>query len=444
MKKTQAQKNAIVIIGVTGDLSTKKLFPAMWHGYQTGRFEGITILGVGRRDWSTQDFNQFAKNSCKPQDENSSLWKKFCSNLKYFKSDFFNDDLTELSKELSENNGVLYFLATPPEAFPVLAEKLSKIKSKGFKRLVVEKPFGKDLPTADKLNKETKLYFKDQVYRIDHYLGKGMVRNIQTLRFSNEVFRNIWNKKNIESVIITHSEKTGIETRPEYYDQTGAVRDMIQSHLLQLLALVSMEESNSKNSFLLKSKTLLKLKNPTSQDIVVGQYSSYEKDVGHSSKTESFAAVRAYLNIADWKNVPFYLQTGKKMDENFARILIKFKKTSFNPEAPENSLEIMLSPEERVKFTFNLHDHDLNALKTFSMEYCMSCEFRPNSPTAYEKLILDALNGDKSLYASWAEIKASWKYADKLVAASKENKLHKYVDGSKGPQEEVERLFGKK
>ncbi len=435
------QKNALVIIGVTGDLSTKKLFPAIWHGHQTGRFEKVKVVGVGRRDWSPEDFNKFAENSCQPQDPTSSTWKKFCSGLTYVKSDFINEDLSPLSKVLQDCKGIIYFLATPPEAFPILAEKLSKIKVKGFKRLVVEKPFGKDLHTAEKLNTQTKIYFKDQVYRIDHYLGKGMVRNLQTLRYSNEVFRNIWNKDNIESVNIIQSEKTGVETRTEYYDQTGAIRDMIQSHLLQLLALVAMNEtSNTKNSFLLKSQTLLKLKKPDSSDVVIGQYASYEKDVGHSSTTESFASIRAFLNIPEWKDVPFYLQTGKKLDENFAKIVIKFKKTKFNPLAPANSLEIMLSPEERVKFTFNLHDHDLNTLKPFSMEYCMSCEFRPNTPTAYEKLILDALNGDKSLYASWAEIRASWKYADKLLEASKANKLFIYQNGSKGPLEQVEKL----
>ncbi len=433
--------HGIVIIGVTGDLSTKKLLPALWHGFLTGRFKHVRVIGVGRRAWAHEDFLSFSKTTCKPTESLATEWAEFEKHMHYYQADFQQDELTELGPLLSGCKGVVYFLATPPEAFPLLAAKLAHIPTKGFRRLIVEKPFGKDLATAEKLNQQTKHYFGDQVYRIDHYLGKGMVRNLLTLRFANSVFKHVWNAHHIQRVVIEHSESAGVKTRPEYYDSTGAIRDMMQSHLLQLLALVAMREPNGKKVFARKAEVFTRLHPPKPSDVVVGQYASYSQDVGHASLTESFAAVRAYVDLPEWHGVPFYLSTGKKLSDSHAKITITFKTTEFSVDAPADSLEIQLQPEERVKFTFNLHNHDKGKLQPFSMDYCMSCEFNPNTPTAYEKLLSDALAGDKTLFATWAEIRAAWKYADKVSSAARKTTLHSYPDGSHGPIEEVKKLF---
>jgi glucose-6-phosphate 1-dehydrogenase len=438
----RAGRNAIVIVGVTGDLSTKKLLPGLWHGFVTGRFKTLKIIGVGRRPWSKQDFVEFAHGACKPHESMSDEWETFTKNLHYLEADFENQELENLTPMLDGCTGVVYFLATHPEAFPMLAEKLSKVKAKGFHRIIVEKPFGKNLNTADRLNKQTKQYFGDNVYRIDHYLGKGIVRNILTLRFANSVFEHVWNNSHIQSVRIEQSETSGIGTRKEYYDSTGAIRDMLQSHLLQLLALVAMREPEGKKTVAArKAEVFSHLKPPRPSDVVVGQYATYQSDVGRPSQTESFAAVKAFVNLPEWKGVPFYLSTGKKLSNSEAMVTITFNPTKFANEANPDTLQIMINPEERVKFTFNLHNHDLGKIQPFSMEYCASCEFNPNTPTAYEKLISDAFDGDKSLYTSWAEIRAAWKYADKISAAAANGKLHVYEDGSKGPVEPVEKLF---
>ena len=368
-------------------------------------------------------------------------WTSFSRQLAYLHADYETDGLTGLNAHLKGCSGVVYFLATHPQAFPLLSKKLSRVKARGFRRIVVEKPFGKDLKTADWLNKQTKRYFGDNVYRIDHYLGKGIVRNILTLRFANSVFKDVWDRKHIQGVRIEQSETAGVGSRKAYYDSTGAVRDMLQSHLLQLLALVAMREPGVKSVPARKAEVFSHLLPPRPADVVVGQYASYGKEVGRDSPTESFAAVRAYLDLPEWRGVPFDLTTGKKLTHSQASITVSFKTTKFARAAPPDSLHIMINPEERVRFSFNLHNHDTGRLQPFSMEYCISCEFNPNTPTAYEKLISDALEGDKSLFTSWAEIRAAWRYADRLSAAAAKGRLIKYADGTAGPAEQVGRLF---
>lgn len=426
--------NCLVIFGATGDLTSRKLLPALWNGFLTGRIKPMKIIGVARREWDNEVFKKVALEACKPKSEK---WKEFEENIFYHKADFMQDSSYPSLKESLENyDDILYFLATPPEAFPIIARNISGVKNNGFRRLMVEKPFGKDLKTAEKLNGEVKKYFGNEVYRIDHYLGKGLVRNILTLRFSNEVFKAVWNNKHISHVEIIHSETLGVETRSAYYDSTGIVKDMLQSHLLQMLALIAMEkprDSKSSSVLMKKAEIIEKLKPPNASDVIMGQYEGYEKDVGHPSNTETFVALKLFLKQANWNNVPFYLLAGKKRDGNYAKIVVVFKKANFEEDETPNKLTITIQPEEHITFRFNLRHHEDSSIRPFEMDYCESCEFGMSTPQAYEKLVIDALNGDKSLFASWAEIMASWKFADKLLKIVKKAPRHKYAQGSKGP-----------
>lgn len=429
----------MIIFGATGDLTQRKLLPALWNGFRHQRITNTKIIGVGRKEWNNDIFKKLAKEWCgKSQSEK---WAEFEKNLCYHKMDF-NDDrgYTSLASEVAQCTNVVYFLATPPDAFPVIAKHVSKIKTSGSSRLVVEKPFGKNLKTAEKLNQQVKKYFNDEVYRIDHYLGKNIIRNILTLRFSNEVFKAVWNKKHIDHVEISHTESIGVEKRANYYDETGAVRDMLQSHLLQMLALIAMEKPHGTDSLSVykKKKEILKsLIAPNKEDIALGQYEGYTTDIAKHSNTETFVALKLNLKHPQWKGVPFYLIHGKRLEKRLTRIVIKFKQPGFASDEVADTLSIIIEPEERITFSFNIRDHELKT-KQFKMDYCESCE-APNTPQAYEKLLIDVFNGDKTLFTSWDEIRQTWKFTDKILEMMKSEPRYKYTAESKGPKEAVEK-----
>ncbi len=431
--------NTLVIFGATGDLTQRKLLPALWNGFHHQRIANTKIIGVGRREWNDEKFRKLAKEWCNANE--SEKWGKFEENLCYHKMDFNNAKAYEtLSQEVKESANIVYFLATPPEAFPIIARHASEVKKSATIRLVVEKPFGRDLKTAEKLNKQVKKYFGDEVYRIDHYLGKNIIRNILTLRFSNEVFKSVWNKKHVERVEISHAETIGVESRAAYYDSTGALRDMLQSHLLQMLALIAMEKPRDSTSLSVykKKKELLKsLVVPDKGEILLGQYEGYKHDVGKKSDTETFVALKLNLKHPQWRGVPFYLVHGKKLDQRLAKITIKFKKPGFTNEEVPDKLCITVEPQEDISFTFNIRGADLK-MKQFKMSYCESCE-APNTPQAYEKLLIDVFNGDKTLFTSWDEIRATWKFTDKIIETMKNEPRYTYTPGSKGPKEAIEK-----
>lgn len=432
--------NTLVIFGASGDLAKKKLFAALYNGFVSRRLKELRVIAVGRREWSDGELRRIAFESCgKP----SAQWQEFEKTLSYHKMEFSDaKDYRGLAKKLEGKGGVVYFLATPPEFFEVIAKNAAKIRNGGFKRIMVEKPFGESLQTAEKLNAAMQKHFAEEVYRIDHFLGKGMIRNILALRFSNEVFKRVWDKESIESVFINHSETVGAGSRPTYYDAAGAIKDMLQSHLLQMVALVAMKEPLSVDSDDLqkeKVRVISSIKPPAAKDVVVGQYDGYEKEIGKSSSTETFIAAKLSVALPEWKGVPFFVRTGKMLSDNFAEIVVRFKQAKLFAGAPANELVIRIQPDERIRFRFNLVDYADLQLEPFAMEFCESCEFGISTPLAYEKLIADCLQGHRTLFASWPEIEASWRLADKVVAIAKKSVLHKYVPGS-GPKE-AQKLF---
>lgn len=453
------------IFGSTGDLSYKKIFPALFHLHATHRLPScFFVIAIGRREYTKTAYLE----SIKPFIEESDLyciekWNSFSNLIDYFKLDFNSKaDYLALDKYLNfieknhktMNNRIFYF-AVSPNYFEIISKNLSEAKLinslDGFKRVVFEKPFGKDLKTAKHFNDILQTYFsEDQIYRIDHYLGKEMIRNILVLRFANRLFEEIWCKNGIEKVHIKILETIGIEKRGSYYDQTGALRDMVQNHLLQILALVAIDppinfDINSiKDS---KVKVLNHLKKYTgslvSSDIVLGQYEGYKEEfeVPKNSLTETYAFIPCEIDLPRWKGVPFILETGKKLNEKKAEIEIYFKPHSSayspnNKRVKQNKLIIKINPTEGIYLEMNAKKPGLDFdIDQVNMEYCHSCHSLSRSSDAYEKLITDIINGDSTRFARWDEIESAWSFIDQIIECCSLNKnmLETYKVSSKGP-----------
>ncbi len=428
-------ENTLVLFGATGDLAQRKLLPALWSGFLHGRFDDLDILGIGRKDWGTQGFRQKAKEDCQPHDE--ARWAAFESKLTFARTDVEDRaSFDALCAQLEKKNNLLFMLATLPELFPRISQRIARIKNKGFKRVMIEKPFGDDLASAKKLHRLLQKHFGDQVYPIDHYLGKSTVRNILVLRFSNPVFEPVWNRKYIDNVQIIQSEDQGVGHRAAFYDQTGALRDMVQSHLLQMLARVAMEPPKVWDTWHVAEEKarVLKQLEPSSQ-VVFGQYDGYAHDVGRPSDTETFVALKTSINTPRWKGVPFYLLSGKQLKGRFAEVIITFKPIDYMGQtAQSDTLTITLQPDEKFALSVNLKEIGQTELKSFKMEYCQSCDVQPKTPQAYEILFEEALNGKKTFFASWREIEACWKFIESVQSHVKGQKPQPYKSGSKGPQ----------
>ncbi len=429
-------ENTLALFGVTGDLSQHKLLPALWHGFLHGRFDDLEIVGIGRRDWGTHGLRQKAREACNPKDE--ARWNEFASRLTYSQTDVEDDaSFDALCRHLDGKKNILFMLATLPELFPRISDRIARIKNAGFKRVMIEKPFGNDLKSAKKLHQMLQKHFADQVYPIDHYLGKSTVRNIMVLRFSNPVFEPVWNHKYIDNVQIIQSEDAGTSRRIEFYENTGALRDMVQSHLLQMLARVAMEPPkvwDTPHVAQEKARVLKRLQ--PAADVVFGQYDGYEKEVGHASATETFVALKTFIKSPRWRGVPFYLMTGKKLQKRFAEVIITFKPVDYmGQQAYKDTLTITLQPDEKFALSVNLKEIGQTELKSFKMEYCQSCDIRPNAPQNYEILFEEALNGKKTFFASWREIESCWKFVDAVKRKVGGQKPVIYPAGSRGPQE---------
>ncbi len=428
-------ENTLVLFGATGDLAQRKLLPALWNGFQHGRFDDLDILGIGRKPWGTEGFRQKAKEACTPKA--GPAWGAFEKCLEFCQTDVENDtSFNALCRQLDKKENLLFMLATLPELFPRITKRIAKIKNSGFKRVMIEKPFGSDLKSAKKLHHLLSKHFGEQVYPIDHYLGKSTVRNIMVLRFSNPVFEPVWNHKYIDNVQIIQSEDQGTSRRIEFYDNTGALRDMVQSHLLQMVARVAMEPPKTWEPLSVseaKANVLKKLR--STEQVVFGQYAGYESEVGHQTNTETFAALKTYVDTPRWKGVPFYLLTGKKLQKRFAEVIITFKPAQYmDQQTLKDTLTITLQPDEKFALSVNLKEIGQTELKSFKMEYCQSCDVQPKTPQAYEILFEEALKGKKTFFASWREIEACWKFVEAVQAKVKGQKPQPYATGSKGPQ----------
>ncbi len=466
----------MVVFGGTGDLAHRKLAPAVYNLHHQGLLSpDFALVGMGRKKKSDDQFRHELAESVNKYSSSSwddQKWADLSPRIYYHQGDIrYSDSYPALKERVEEcnrangkSNNILYYLALTPNLFAPAVESLNAHgmveMETGWQRIMIEKPFGFDLNSARDLNDVISSAFSEEsIFRIDHYLGKEMLQNILVLRLANSVFEPLWNERFISQVQIIASENEGIGDRGRYYDRFGAMRDMVQSHLLQMLALTAMEPPQEAGPEAVRAERL-KLLNAVQlwsgkeerNNLVLGQYKGYkqEKDVDRHTSTETFAALKLAVNNRRWQGVPFYLRTGKKLDEKIAKIVIQFKKPpSFyygNPlkeleldyDSLLNILTLKVQPQEGVVFQFNIKKPaSTSEIVPAKMDFCQPCAFLINTPEAYERLIADAIAGDMDRFSSWSEVERAWTLIDHIYEQSKKGaqKPHLYEPGSSGPAE---------
>ena len=468
------------LFGATGDLAKRKLFPALFSLYKEGKLaEDFAVVGLARRPRTNEQFRQDLYDSivefCRYKPDDAAMWNRFAEHFVYMSLDINNldgfRDLSRLTNELDGQFGIpgnrLFYLALAPELFGPVSFNLREgglLESKGWQRLVIEKPFGYDLPSAQLLNEQLNQVFKEEeIYRIDHYLGKEMVQNIEVIRFANAFFEPLWNNKHIANVQITLSETVGVEDRGGYYDKSGALRDMAQNHMLQMLAMIAMEPPSRQHPEDIrdeKVKVLRSLRQFASADdvrrnVVRGQYAEgslkgkalpgyrQEDSVNPESSTETYFAAQVHIDNFRWAGVPFYIRTGKRLPVKTTEVVIEFKNAPDNVlfraknDLAPNLLVIRVNPMEGIYIKINAKRPGSNTkIQPVAMEFCQSCQIGINTPEAYETLIHDAVQGDSTYFTRWDEVAHAWAFVDKIAAAWRENaaELHSYPAGSWGPE----------
>jgi len=475
---------ALVVFGVTGDLARKKLLPAVYDLANRGLLPAdFVLLGFARRDWGDGDFEELAMASAKAHARtgwSDEVWSRLAGNIKFVPGSFDDDEsfdaLCRELRQLCDNHGIkgnaAFYLSIPPTLFPIVLKQIERTQladnavAGGWRRVVVEKPFGHDLQSSVELNTLVDSVFTaDDVFRIDHYLGKETVQNLMALRFANQLFEPVWNSNFVDSVQITMAEDVGIGGRAGFYDSTGAARDVLQNHLLQLLALTAMEEPVEFTAEAIRTEKLKVLRAITlPADLgpyaVRGQYDQgwlagervpayrAEKDVPSDSKTETYAAVRLGIDTRRWAGVPFYMRTGKRLPRRVTEIAVLFKKAPHLPfshtdteELGHNQLVIRVQPDEGVTLKFGSKvPGSMMEVRDVSMDFLYGEAFTESSPEAYERLILDVLLGDATLFPRNDEVDASWRVIDPLEQfwAGQEPQL--YRAGEWGPKDADEML----
>ena len=468
----------MVLFGVTGDLSRKKLMPAIYDLANRGLLPpGFSLVGFARRDWADQDFGQVVYESVKAHARTpfrEDVWRNLSEGFRFVPGSFDDpaafDLLAQTVRALEQERGtggnLAFYLSIPPGSFAQVCEQLerselARTEDKGWRRVVIEKPFGHDLKSARQLNDIVgEVFPPDSVFRIDHYLGKETVQNMLALRFANQMFEPIWNANYVDHVQITMAEDIGIAARAGYYDGIGAARDVIQNHLLQLLALTAMEEPVSfgaKDLRAEKEKVLSAVKIPAdmANDTARGQYARgwqggeevagylEEEGVDKSSTTETYAAVKLEVDTRRWAGVPFYLRTGKRLGKRVTEIAVVFKKAPHLPfddtateELGQNAIVIRVQPDEGITMRFGSKvPGNQMEVRDVTMDFGYGNAFTESSPEAYERLILDVLLGDPPLFPRQEEVELSWRILDPIEAWwGKHSKPQAYPAGGWGPQ----------
>ncbi|MGJ7921274.1 glucose-6-phosphate dehydrogenase [Neobacillus sp. LXY-4] len=475
MNQTEKPTALIMIFGATGDLANRKLFPSLYQLYQKGNLDRFAVIGVARRSLTDEQFKQNVKDSVLSAENSSENIDEFISHFSYHSHDVTDSSsytaLNQLAEELDNrfklNGNRIFYLAMAPEFFGTIAEHLKKdglTNVKGFKRLVIEKPFGHDLESAKKLNKQIRTAFSEnEIYRIDHYLGKEMVQNIEVIRFANAMFEPLWNNRYISNIQITSSEVLGVEERGRYYEKSGALRDMVQNHMLQMVALLAMEPPIRLTTDEIRSekvRVLRSLRQVTGEDVgkyfVRGQYGegvvngeqlpAYRNEdmVDPESTTETFVAGKLMIDNFRWAGVPFYIRTGKRMLTKQTKIVIQFKDIPMNlyyqteQTLAPNLLVIHIQPEEGITLHLNAKKFGQSLDATpVKMSFANKGINGMNTPEAYELLLFDCMRGDATNFTHWDEVALSWSFVDNISNAwrnMKETSFPNYESGKMGPQ----------
>lgn len=477
MKKAEDQ--ILVIFGASGDLTKRKLIPALFELYiQNLLPDKFAVLGASRSTLSDGDFRKRADEFL-PDDKKAAEFKKmlFYQSVQNDSADDLlplKERLEELSNSLKIKKNYIFYLSTPPSLYPVIPKHLCEnglSKSDNyFRRLIVEKPFGTDLKSAKDLNQQLLHYFEEeQIYRIDHYLGKETVQNMLVTRFSNGIFEPLWNRRYIERVEITSAESLGVEGRGGYYDHSGAMRDMLQNHLLQVAGFVAMEPPVVVEADAIRNETLKVFQslrpireNEVSRYVIRGQYTAStignkkvagyreEPGVAKFSRTETFVALKFFIDNWRWAGVPFYIRTGKKLPTRVTEIVIHFRKVPhhlFGQEGTQgnNQLIIRIQPDEGILLKFGMKTPGTGfKVQTVNMDFHYSDLADKKVPAAYERLLLDCMQGDATLYARGDAVEAAWEFVQPIINAwdtNPEIPIYGYPAGSWGP-EDSDKLIG--
>ncbi|MGX7112342.1 glucose-6-phosphate dehydrogenase [Gemella cuniculi] len=450
--ETMKNRSAITLFGGTGDLTYRKLLPALYNLDVLGKLDdNFKIIVIGRRAYTPEKYIEIARDWVKEYARtkfDNEQFESYAQRIIYFKMDMTNEEEYKLLQDFYTFMKIdqhVYYYAVAPSFFITITNGLKKYCASNNAKVIIEKPFGENLEKAAILNDRLAEFFgQEEIYHIDHYLGKEMIQNILSLRFKNVIFKGIWNKDFIENIQITAAETVGVGTRASYYDKSGALKDMVQNHLLQVLSIVAMEEPTEEGSkgIHISQYNLLSAIKPiedVNNNLIMGQYIGYldEANIDPDSKTETYAALKLFVDNERWENVPFFIRTGKRLGDRQTQVVVQFKAVG---DTPGNVLIIKIQPDEGVYFQFNAKKPGTEQeLQPISLDFCQSCilENRINTPEAYERLLGACLVGDRSLFSQWDQIVVSWEFINNLLEKyhKQGSLLHNYEQGSMGPIE---------
>lgn len=479
VQEQKAPSLVLTIFGATGDLAKRKLFPSLYRLYKKNLLnKRFAIVGVARTEMSDDEFRNRVKESVQTFGEIDNDIDAFTSHFYYVPHDVTNKEsyiklkqrMDDIDRQHQLEGNRIFYLAMAPEFFGTISLHLKEsglTETNGFKRLIIEKPFGHDLSSAQKLNKEIRESFhEEEIFRIDHYLGKEMVQNIEVIRFANNLFEPLWNNRYISNIQITSSESLGVEDRGRYYETSGALKDMVQNHILQMVSLLAMEPPVrlSPDDIRAEKIKVLKALRPIDKEkvhehFVRGQYGTgkingeivpgyrEEPNVHPQSNTETFVAGRIFIDNFRWAGVPFYIRTGKRMPMKTTKIVVQFKDNPFQlyyKDHPQpNLLVLHIQPEEGITLHFNAKKTGQSVATTqVKLNFSNQKIDGINTPEAYEKLLFDCMLGDSTNFTHWEEVALSWKFVDPIseVWQNEQSSFPNYAAFTNGPESSNELL----